>query len=80
MLAMLPWLTLPECLPGSGCFLFKHPKQLHGRLPRSGCLPGTLQFICLIGLNLEMMGSGRLVMECEAGLGKRVGLIMERAV
>ena len=40
VLAMLSLLTLPGRLPGSGRFLFEQPKQLHGRLPGNGCLPG----------------------------------------
>ena len=43
----LSWLKLPGRLPGSGHFPFEQLKQLHGRLPRSGRLPGTLRYcIC----------------------------------
>ena len=44
---MRAWLTLLGRLPGSGCFPFKQPKQLHGRLPESGRLPGTLRYVYL---------------------------------
>ena len=42
---MLSWVTLPGRLPGSGCFPFEQLKQLHGCLPGSGRLPGTLRYM-----------------------------------
>ena len=45
VIAALSWLKLPGCSPGSGRFPFKRPTQLHGRLPGSGRLPGTLWWL-----------------------------------
>ena len=43
-LAVLSWLTLPGCLPGSGCFLFEQPKQLHRSLTRDTTVYASMKY------------------------------------